>query len=134
MFVARRVTLLVLASALVACSAVQSRPRAVVSATAHPPAWNDPRFDAELSAYAYPFEVRFAELRAQRQTVRMAYMDVPSDKPNGHTVVTVSPVAFTTRQNPDGSATVVVGDIDQVTSMHWEVALTLRPGQARLER
>ena len=54
--------------------------------------------------------------------------------PNGHTVVTVSPVAFTTMQNSDGSATVVVGDIDLVTEMHWEVALTLRPGQARLEQ
>ncbi|MGO8819006.1 MAG: DUF5107 domain-containing protein [Terriglobia bacterium] len=54
--------------------------------------------------------------------------------PNGHTVVTVSPVAFTTRQNPDGSATVVVGDIDLVTEMHWEVALTLHPGRARLEQ
>jgi tetratricopeptide (TPR) repeat protein len=54
--------------------------------------------------------------------------------PNGHTVVTVSPVAFTTMQNPDGSATVVVGDVDLVTEMHWEVALTLRPGQARLDQ
>jgi tetratricopeptide (TPR) repeat protein len=54
--------------------------------------------------------------------------------PNGHTVVTVSPVAFTTVQNADGSATVVVGDVDLVTEMHWEVALTLRPGQARLEQ
>ncbi|MGO8791352.1 MAG: DUF5107 domain-containing protein [Terriglobia bacterium] len=54
--------------------------------------------------------------------------------PDGHTVVTVSPVAFTTMQNSDGSATVVVGDVDLVTEMHWEVALTLRPGQARLEQ
>ena len=54
--------------------------------------------------------------------------------PNGHSVVTVSPVAFTTLQSPDGSATVVVGDVDQVTEMHWEVALTLHPGQARLEQ
>ena len=54
--------------------------------------------------------------------------------PNGHTVVTVSPVAFTTLQESDGSATVVVGDVDQVTEMHWEVALTLRPGVARLEQ
>jgi tetratricopeptide (TPR) repeat protein len=54
--------------------------------------------------------------------------------PNGHTVVTVSPVAFTTTQNSDGSATVVVGDVDLVTEMHWEVALTLHPGQARLEQ
>lgn len=54
--------------------------------------------------------------------------------PNGHTTVTVSPIAYTTMQNPDGSATVVVGDIDLVTGMHWEVALTLRPGAARLEQ
>jgi tetratricopeptide (TPR) repeat protein len=54
--------------------------------------------------------------------------------PNGHTVVTVSPVSSVLRRNPDGSATVVVGDVDLVTGMHWEVALTLRPGQARLEQ
>jgi len=54
--------------------------------------------------------------------------------PDGHTVVTVSPVASTYRRNPDGSATVVVGDVDWVTGMHWEIALTLRPGQARLEQ
>lgn len=54
--------------------------------------------------------------------------------PDGHTVVTVSPVSSTYRQNPDGSATVVVGDMDQVTDMHWEVALTLRPREARLEQ
>jgi tetratricopeptide (TPR) repeat protein len=54
--------------------------------------------------------------------------------PDGHTVVTVSPVSSAYRQNPDGSATVVVGDMDQVTDMHWEVALTLRPREARLEQ
>jgi tetratricopeptide (TPR) repeat protein len=54
--------------------------------------------------------------------------------PNGHTVVTVSPVASTLRQNPDGSATAVVGDVDWVTGMHWEVALTLAPGQALVEQ
>src|SRR5713226_4393924 len=54
--------------------------------------------------------------------------------PDGHTAVTVSPVASTTRENPDGSATAIVGDIDRVTGMHWEVALTLRPGAARLEQ
>ena len=43
-------------------------------------------------------------------------------------------MAFTTTQNSDGSATVVVGDLDLITEMHWEVALTLHPGQARLEQ
>jgi tetratricopeptide (TPR) repeat protein len=54
--------------------------------------------------------------------------------PNGHTVATVSPVAFELKHDSDGGATVVIGDVDQVTEMHWEVALTLRPGQARLEQ
>src|SRR2546425_8447320 len=54
--------------------------------------------------------------------------------PDGHTAVTVSPVASTTRENPDGSATVIVGDLDLVSGMHWEVALTLRPREARLEQ
>ena len=52
--------------------------------------------------------------------------------PNGHTTDTVSPVASRFRENPDGSATVIVGDMDQVSNMHWEVALTLRPGVAHL--
>ena len=47
----------------------------------------DPRFDAELTGYPYPFPVSFLELPSQRQTVRMAYMDVAAAQPNGHTVV-----------------------------------------------
>jgi tetratricopeptide (TPR) repeat protein len=54
--------------------------------------------------------------------------------PNGHTVVTVSPVLWQVLNNPDSSATVVVGGTDRITEMHWEVGLTLRPGQARLEQ
>ncbi len=54
--------------------------------------------------------------------------------PNGHTTDTVSPVDRCIRQNPDGSATVTVGDVDQVSNMYWQVALTLRPGVARLEQ
>lgn len=53
--------------------------------------------------------------------------------PNGHTTDTVSPVSSICRFNSDGSATVFVGDVDQVSEMYWEVALTLRPGIARLE-
>ena len=54
--------------------------------------------------------------------------------PNGHTTVTVSPVDSTILHGKDGSATAVVGGIDLVTETHWEVALTLRRGQARLEQ
>ena len=54
--------------------------------------------------------------------------------PDGHTTVTVSPVASTLLRGSDGSGTIVVGNVDLVTGMYWEVALTLRPGQARLEQ
>ncbi|MHB1023940.1 MAG: DUF5107 domain-containing protein [Acidobacteriaceae bacterium] len=54
--------------------------------------------------------------------------------PNGHTTDTVSPVSSTYQENPDGSATVYVGDVDQVSEMYWQIALTLRPGAARLEQ
>lgn len=54
--------------------------------------------------------------------------------PNGHTVVTVSPVSSRLLANPDGSATAVVGAIDWVTDMPWEVALTLHPREVRLEQ
>jgi tetratricopeptide (TPR) repeat protein len=54
--------------------------------------------------------------------------------PDGHTTTTVSPVYSITRQNQDGSASVLVGNVDQVTGMYWEVRLTLHPRQARLEQ
>ncbi len=59
-------------------------------ATAAPPpaaAPADPRFDAELTGYAYPFAVRFFEFSSQNQALKMAYMDVAAEKPNGHTVI-----------------------------------------------
>ena len=54
--------------------------------------------------------------------------------PDGHTVTTVSPVFRNIRVNPDGSAAIVVGNLDQVTGMFWEVALTLKPMRAHLEQ
>jgi tetratricopeptide (TPR) repeat protein len=53
--------------------------------------------------------------------------------PFAHTTDTVSNVESTLRQNADGSATAVVGAIDWVSNMYWEIALTLRPDTARLE-
>jgi pimeloyl-ACP methyl ester carboxylesterase len=50
-------------------------------------ALNAPAYDAELSTYAYPYPVQFIEFPSQRQTVRMAYMDVRPAKANGRTVV-----------------------------------------------
>ncbi|HEU0107007.1 MAG TPA: DUF5107 domain-containing protein [Vicinamibacteria bacterium] len=54
--------------------------------------------------------------------------------PVSHNWVTVSPVDYAIRKNPDGSASVWVGSQDRVYGMQWRVALTLRPGQARLEQ
>lgn len=53
--------------------------------------------------------------------------------PYAHAMNTVSPVESTIRQNPDGSATVIVGAIDRVSKMYSEIALTLQPNAARLQ-
>lgn len=85
-------SLLGLLSVLVACAQAQPPPAqsapaaGAPSPTGSPPA-GDPRFDAELSAYPYPFPVQFLELASQQERVRMAYMDVAPAQPNGHTVV-----------------------------------------------
>src|SRR5580658_6135815 len=53
--------------------------------------------------------------------------------PVSHNWMTVSPVDFSTSTDPDGSASVWVGNQDRVYGMQWQVQLTLRPGQAALE-
>ena len=53
--------------------------------------------------------------------------------PFAHTTDTVSKVESALHQNPDGSATALVGAIDWVSNMYWQIALTLRPDTARLE-
>ena len=53
--------------------------------------------------------------------------------PNGHTTDTVSPVSSCYWRDADGSASVVLGDVDQVSGMYWQVNLTLRPDESRLE-
>jgi tetratricopeptide (TPR) repeat protein len=53
--------------------------------------------------------------------------------PFAHTTDTVSTVESALRQNADGSGTAIVGAIDWVSKMYWQIALTLRPDTARLE-
>ncbi|HID11077.1 MAG TPA: DUF5107 domain-containing protein [Candidatus Latescibacteria bacterium] len=53
--------------------------------------------------------------------------------PVGHSVTTVSPVDWAVRKNPDGSATVFVGDLERVSRMKWLVGITLYPGKAFVE-
>lgn len=43
--------------------------------------------DPELTNYQYPYPARFYEADTQGQKLRMAYMDVAAEKPNGRTVV-----------------------------------------------
>ena len=54
--------------------------------------------------------------------------------PVSHNWVTSSPVDFATVRHDDGSASIVVGNVDLVYGMQWRVALTLRPGRAALEQ
>ncbi|MEO6828932.1 MAG: DUF5107 domain-containing protein, partial [Acidobacteriaceae bacterium] len=53
--------------------------------------------------------------------------------PYAHTTDTVSTVESVLHQNSDGSATAIVGAVDWVSNMHWEIAITLRPKTARVE-
>lgn len=53
--------------------------------------------------------------------------------PFAHTTDTVSTVESALHQNADGSATALVGAVDWVSKMYWQIALTLRPDTARLE-
>ena len=53
--------------------------------------------------------------------------------PFAHTTDTVSKVESTVHKNADGSATAVVGAIDWVSNMYWEISITLRPNTSRFE-
>ena len=54
--------------------------------------------------------------------------------PVSHNWVTSSPVDAALVHDPDGSASIVVGNIDLVYGMQWRVALTLRPDRSVLEQ
>ncbi|WP_312992680.1 alpha/beta fold hydrolase [Chryseobacterium flavum] len=43
--------------------------------------------DPLLSEYQYPFEVHFINLKSQNNTLKMAYMDVKPQKPNGKVIM-----------------------------------------------
>lgn len=43
--------------------------------------------DAMLSEYKYPYEVHFLDLKSQDNVLKMAYMDVQPQKPNGKTIM-----------------------------------------------
>jgi|KBSMisStaDraftv2_1062788.scaffolds.fasta_scaffold17198_2 tetratricopeptide (TPR) repeat protein len=53
--------------------------------------------------------------------------------PVSHNWVSMSPVDFAYTANPDGSASIFVGNIDRVYGMQWRVEMILRPGSTLLE-
>jgi tetratricopeptide (TPR) repeat protein len=80
--------------------------------------------------YANP-SIKFARI-AYRGV--WAALGVEFNFPVSHNWMTVSPVDFAMSSQPDGSASVWVGNIDRVYGMQWRVQLTLRPGRAFLEQ
>lgn len=51
------------------------------------PASRELAYDARLSGYEYPFEVRLHPVKSQQQTLEMAYMDVRPERANGRAVL-----------------------------------------------
>lgn len=46
-----------------------------------------PVLDIMLTNYEYPFDVHFLEFKSQEQELRMAYMDIQAENPNGQTIM-----------------------------------------------
>lgn len=67
----------------------------IVLATLLLPCWQgnatdqSPVYDASLSGYTYPFEVKSFSFSSQGQPLRMAYMDVAPEKANGQVVLLI---------------------------------------------
>ena len=53
--------------------------------------------------------------------------------PVSHNWVSMSPVDWSLAQNPDNSASIIVGNVDRPYGMQWTVELRLRPGTTLLE-
>jgi tetratricopeptide (TPR) repeat protein len=53
--------------------------------------------------------------------------------PHHHRASTFIPVQYKTEENPDGSKTIWVGELEVRQRMRWAVGYTLRPGKAYLE-
>jgi tetratricopeptide (TPR) repeat protein len=53
--------------------------------------------------------------------------------PDSHSVTTLDKVHWTTRQDPDGSAAVLIGDVERISRMAWTVELRLAPDRACMQ-
>jgi len=76
-----------LALALVACASRPAVPPSSAGASTGPGVARGTAYDADLTAYPYPYEVHFRSFEAQGQSLRMAYMDVQPATPNGRAVL-----------------------------------------------
>ena len=63
-----------------------------------------------------------------------AALGIESNFPVGHTRVSISPVDFAVRSEPDGAGRVVVEEIDRITGMQWRVEYILRPASTVLQQ
>ena len=63
-----------------------------------------------------------------------AALGIESNFPVGHSRVSISPVDFAVRSDPDGSGRAIVEDVDRVTGMQWRVEFILHPGSTVLEQ
>jgi tetratricopeptide (TPR) repeat protein len=63
-----------------------------------------------------------------------AAFGVEFNYPVSHNWASMSPVDFATAQNPDGSASIFVGNSDQVYRGRWRVELRLQPSRTVLEQ
>jgi tetratricopeptide (TPR) repeat protein len=62
-----------------------------------------------------------------------AALGIEFNFPVSHNWVSMSPVDFSMARNPDGSASILVGNVDRPYGMQWTVELRLRPASALLE-
>lgn len=54
--------------------------------------------------------------------------------PQAHSTTTICPIDYAIRENPDGSASIIVSDVERQYRMKWQVILTLFPGKRLLRQ
>lgn len=78
---------------------------------------------------------RQKSIKPGRVGIRGAWISggIEYDFPDSHTVTTHDKVHWTTRQYPDGSAAILVGDVERISRMAWTVEVRLAPDRACMQ-
>lgn len=78
---------------------------------------------------------RLASIKPVQAGIRGAWVPggIEFNFPDCHTVSTHDEVHWTTRQYPNGSVSVLIGDIERISRMGWTVELCLSPDRACLD-